>query len=165
MKLNASFAKPRQFYHWSSIWLGNIGTFRAQKFTQEKSAIFTKISSNTQALYIIFYTKLFQYFHYAYCIQEESMHSNLKVPMHFGVEVWGKFGIENHKQKVSNIRKSFLSYTTYLWKVFYAKLSRNSPFTYYLHTQTTYYFINPIFCHDLPSTHSFLTWLIPLALT
>ena len=97
--------------------------------------------------------------------QKESMHSNLKVPMHFGVEVWGKFGIENHKQKVSNIRKSFLSYTTYLWKVFYAKLSRNSPFTYYLHTQTTYYFINPIFCHDLPSTHSFLTWLIPLALT
>ena len=41
------------------------------------------------------------------------------------LEVTVQFSIENHKWKISNIRKDFLNYTNFSCIVFYAKLSQN----------------------------------------
>ena len=84
-----------------------IRTFWAQTITQEKSSVFIKILNYIKSLCIVFGTKMSQYSHYTYCLQEESTYFNLRVSTHFGLEVTGQFNIENHRQKISNIHVDF----------------------------------------------------------
>ena len=64
-----------------------------------------------------------QYQHYTHCLQEESKHFGLRVSLHFCLEVYGQFGIENQKQKISNICKDCLNHTNFSCIIFYTKLS------------------------------------------
>ena len=41
---------------------------------------------------------MFRYSHYTYCLEKELTH-DLKVATHFGLQVSGQFGTENHKPK------------------------------------------------------------------
>ena len=59
------------------------------------------------------YTKMSWYSHYTYCLQEESIHSGLRVLTDFRLEVSSQFGTENHKWKISYILKKKLNYTNF----------------------------------------------------
>ena len=58
-------------------------------------------------------------------------HFGLRVSTHVGLHILRQFGIENHKQKISNIHKDFLNYINVSWIIPYAKLSQNPCLTYY----------------------------------
>ena len=106
-----------------------IRTFWAQTITQEKSSVFIKILNYIKSLCIVFCTKMSQYSHYTYCLQEESTYFNLRVSTHFGLEVTGQFNIENHRQKISNIHVDFFE----LYKLSF-QLSTNCAEIAILHT-------------------------------
>ena len=44
---------------------------------------------------------MFQYSHYAYCLQERLTHFGLKISKHFGLEVSAQFGPQNIIQEKS----------------------------------------------------------------
>ena len=142
------------------FWSGSIGTVWLQKSHKRK---ISKIHKGFE-LYIVFmhifhyqnvsifllyafftrridtfwsegiYTKMPRYYHWTYCLEEESTR--------FGLEVSKQSGIENHKPKISDIsQKSFE-----LCQFFMKKVSiPNCP-----KTQTTCYLTNPFLCHYLP---------------
>ena len=110
--------------------LGVSGDFGSKKIT-EKSAIFTKVLNYAKTSGIIFCPKMYQSFQCTYCLQKELTHLSVMVVTHFGLKVLGQFGMENRKQKNSNILKDFLNYTIFLMNNVYNKLSRNPHFTYY----------------------------------
>ena len=108
---------------------------------------------------ITFYAKIYRYFHYTYCLHEESTHFGLGLSVHFDLEVAGHFGIENCKQKLSNIHKDFFCIIpTFHQYPSMPNSFRNSHFPYLsTYTQTTYYLTNPILCHYPPPHYIFLT--------
>ena len=63
-----------------------------------------KIVNYSKSSYIVFYSKLSKYSHFTYCLQEELTQVSL-----FSLELVEQFGIENHKQKISNTHKGFLN--------------------------------------------------------
>ena len=97
--------------------LGDTGTFWAQRITQEKSAILTKVLNHTKSSCRIFCTK-------------KSEDFGLRVFIPFSLKVTEQFWKENQKRKISNIDKIFLIFTNISFITFYAKLSQISHFTY-----------------------------------
>ena len=95
------------FINLSIMQVVRIRTFWAQTITQEKSSVFIKILNYSKSFCIVFCTKMSQYSHDTYCLQEESTYLNLRVSTHFDLEVTGQFSIENHRQKISNIHIDF----------------------------------------------------------
>ena len=85
--------------------LGVLGHLGPKRPHQEKLAILTKTSNNISLSCIIFCAETSKYSRYTYCLQEEYTR--------FSLEVLGQFGLENPKQKVSNIHKIFLNYTNF----------------------------------------------------
>ena len=91
----------------SSMLVRGIEPFWVQKIRLGESAIFTKILNYTKFSCTMFCPKMYQYFHYTYCLQLELTYLIGRVSTHFGLEVLGQFGIENQKGKTSNIHKYF----------------------------------------------------------
>lgn len=113
------------------MWVGDIERVWVQEITQEKLTI--KVLNYTKSPWIIFVPnfELCHFFmynfnsRYIYCLQEQWANICVRILTRFVMKVLGKFDKENHKQKISNIIKPFLNYTTFSWRTFYDKLSQN----------------------------------------
>ena len=50
---------------------------------------------------------MFQYFHFAYCLQEELTHCDLRVSTHFSLEVLVQFAPKDHTKKAVIFTETF----------------------------------------------------------
>lgn len=112
----------QNLYQWSLnevsvIWkLVVLGHFGPRKITQEKWAIFTNILNSTSSCIILYQNvPLFTFYYF----QELT---------YFGLEVSEQNCIENHKRKISIIRKAILNYVYFSCINFYMENVPKSSF-------------------------------------
>ena len=134
------------------MWVEGFGTFRVQIITKEISAIFTRVLNHIKSSCIIFYAKTSWYFHWTNCLQKVLIFDQ-RVSIHFGLDLSGQFGIENHKWNISNVDKYLLNYSNFSCRTLYVHLSQNSYFTHYLHNNLTDLILLTPTDLFLPSTH------------